>query len=140
MGRRRVQPFADARSTGERRPDYGADQRRRRAFVRSYLREHGEQVERGIWRCTCELCGRSLVLPLSEWWADHVTAVADGGSEDGPLQLSCKACQITQGSRVANAHNPRAVPRKRPPEAHPGAIAPQSAGAGKPRGYRGQRR
>ena len=51
-----------------------------------------------------------------------MTPVALGGSEDGPLRLSCAECQIKQGSKVANAVNPKAVPRRRPKEDHPGFI------------------
>ena len=114
--------FSGARGSRDRRPGYAADQRRRRAFVASDLRQHGEQVERGIWRARCELCRHVKTLPLSHWWADHVHAVADGGSEHGPLRLSCKACQIAQGSAVANARNPKAQSRKRAEEKHPGVL------------------
>ncbi len=106
----------------DRRPGYVADHKRRRAFVVAHLRQHGEQVERGVWRARCQVCGHVKTLRISDYWADHVTPVAAGGSEHGPLQLSCKACQITQGSQVANARNPKAVPRKRPPEDHPGRL------------------
>jgi len=111
-------PFSGGRRP---RPGYEADRRRRREFVRTQLRQHGEREGAG-WRAQCQVCGHVRVLPISRWWADHVTPVALGGSEDGPLRLSCAECQIKQGSKVANAVNPKAVPRRRPKEDHPGFI------------------
>jgi hypothetical protein len=110
------------RSARERRPGFAVEQRRRRAFVRSQLRQHGQEVSRGVWLATCQVCGKTKTLPLSRWWADHITPVALGGSESGPLQLSCAECQIKQGSAVGNAVNPMAQPRKRSPEEHPGMV------------------
>lgn len=114
--------FQGTRHSHDRRPGYAADQRRRRAFVAGYLRLHGEQVQRGVWRARCSLCGQVKTLPLSDWWADHVDPVASGGRERGELRLSCKACQLRQGSQVGNARNPMAQPRKRKAERHPGLL------------------
>lgn len=110
----------------ERRPGYASDQKRRRAFVAAHLRQHGEQVRRGIWRARCPLCGHVKELPISDWWADHVDPVAAGGTERGELRLSCKECQLRQGSQVGNSRNPLAQSRKRKPEPHPGRINPSS--------------
>jgi len=120
-----VSAFSGARGTGQRRPGYAADQRRRRAVVSAHLHEHGHQVEHGVWQARCAVCGQVKTLRISDWWADHVDPVAAGGREQGELRLSCKACQIQQGSQVGNARNPRAQSRKRAPEPHPGAISPE---------------
>ena len=114
--------FRGARSPRERRPDFDADRRRRRAFVKRELREHGMDMGDGTWAARCQVCGESKALPLRDWWADHIDPVAGGGPESGPLRLSCKACQVRQGSRVANARNPLAQPRRRPEEPHPGVT------------------
>ena len=124
MSRRRT-PFAGARPSQERRPDYDADRKRRRAFVRQHLRDNGQEVDRGVWLATCQVCGQVRALPLSDWWADHIHVVARGGSEHGPLRLSCKLCQLKQGSTVANERNPLAQSRKRAQEQHPGAVLPE---------------
>ena len=121
MGRRRVKPFADARR-GPRSTEYTRDQPRRRRFVKAWLRDHAEQVERDVWRCECQVCHRTLTLPLPQWTADHIHPVALGGDESGPLQLACAQCQRVQAAHVANKVNPRAQPRRRPAEPHPGAI------------------
>ena len=120
--------FDGTRQARERRPEYEADRKRRRAFVTAHLRQHGVREGQGVWTAVCQVCGVRKTLPLSEWWADHIHAVADGGSEHGPLRISCKACQITQGSQVANARNPRAQPRRRQQEDHPGLINKKDPG------------
>lgn len=121
MGRRRVKPFADARQ-GPRSAEYTRDQSRRRRFVKTWLREHGEQVGPNVWRCECQVCRQTLTLPLPQWTADHIHPVALGGDESGPLQLACAHCQQKQASAIGNARNPRAQPRRRQSEPHPGAI------------------
>jgi hypothetical protein len=107
----------------KRRPGYDAERKRRRAFVRAHLRQHGERID-GKWQAVCQVCGRTRILPLARWWADHVTPVALGGDEHGPLRLSCAECQVKQGSQVANAVNPMARARKRKEERHPGLLNP----------------
>ncbi|WP_207974577.1 HNH endonuclease [Parafrankia sp. BMG5.11] len=37
----------------------------------------------------------------SDLTADHVTPVAAGGREDGPLTVRCRACNSAKGARVA---------------------------------------
>jgi hypothetical protein len=119
----RGKAFAGARSASERRPDYQADRKRRREFVRQHLHDHGERMSDSTWKASCQCCGKVKTLPFSDWWADHVHAVAQGGSEHGDLRLSCKECQLRQGSAVGNARNPMAVSRKRKGERHPGDLS-----------------
>jgi hypothetical protein len=114
--------FDGGRTQGERRPGYAADRKRRRKFVEHALRADGVRTPDGQWRATCTVCRQTMTLPLSDWWADHITPVAQRGEEGGPLRLSCKYCQIKQASMVGNARNPRAQPRKREPEKHPGDL------------------
>lgn len=76
----------------------------------------------GTWTARCRVCGAQCRLALRDWWADHITPVSQGGSEEGELRLSCKQCQLTQGSRLGNARNPLAQSRKREEERHPGRI------------------
>jgi hypothetical protein len=104
-----------------RRPGYAALSRRRREFVRRHLKDHGTHVGDGLWQAQCCVCSRTLTLPMREWWADHITPVAMGGREDGPLQLSCGDCQRKQGSVIGNARN-WTHQRKREPEKHPGVV------------------
>lgn len=110
------------RSPSERRPGYAADRKRRRKFVEHALRADGIREGDGQWRATCTVCKQTMTLPLSDWWADHILPVAERGEEGGPLRLSCKYCQLKQASRVGNARNPMARPRKREEEKHPGDL------------------
>ena len=87
--------------TRQSRPGYDAERRRRRAFVKAELHHVGEHLGNNVWLAVCELCGVPKALPFSEWWADHVHPVALGGSEAGPLRLSCASCQRRQGARLA---------------------------------------
>ena len=114
--------FRGGRSPSERRPGYSRDAKRRRKFVERALRQDGERVGSDEWRAVCTVCKQLMTLPLSDWWADHINPVAEGGEEGGPLRLSCKHCQLRQASRVGNARNPLAQSRKREPEKHPGDL------------------
>ena len=118
----RGEAFRTTRATGERRPGYSRDAKRRRKFVERALRKDGERVAPGEWRAVCTVCKQLMTLPLSDWWADHIVPVADRGEEGGPLRLSCKYCQLKQASRVGNARNPMAQSRKREEEKHPGDL------------------
>lgn len=91
-------PFRFAQSGPNRTPrrvSYAERQRRKRC-VDQWLAEYG------AW---CPECG------AVEWYddgtkvvitADHVTPVALGGAEDGPLKAMCKRCQSSQGARIRN--------------------------------------
>lgn len=76
----------------------------------------------GQWRAVCHVCKQLMTLPLGDWQADHIQPVAIRGDETGPLQLSCVYCQRKQASKIGNARNPMAQPRKREEEPHPGDI------------------
>jgi 5-methylcytosine-specific restriction endonuclease McrA len=55
-----------------------------------------------VWLAVCHVCGKPKVLPVREWWADHIVPVVQGGHECGALRLSCASCQRKQGARVAH--------------------------------------
>jgi len=95
-------PFAYAAPTRDRRPDYDRERRRRRKFVRDQLNMHGVHIGDGVWAATCATCGRSKSLPIRDWLADHITPVSAGGSESGPLRLSCVQCQRRQGGHIGS--------------------------------------
>ncbi len=82
-----------------RRPGYDAERRRRRQFVKDMLSATGTYLGDGLWLANCTLCHRRLALPLAQWTADHVIPIAAGGTESGPLRLSCMRCQRAQGGR-----------------------------------------
>ena len=58
---------------------------------------------------------------------DHIRPVSMGGGEDDTnLQaIHSRPCHAAKTAREANARNPRAVPRKRAPEEHPGVVRPK---------------
>ncbi len=74
----------------ERRPGYGAAERRRRAdAVTQWRDEHGDMCP-GYQRPP---------HPASDLTADHVISVASGGREDGPLVVLCRSCNSRKGAR-----------------------------------------
>jgi len=79
--------FANGVPSRQRRPGWDAGRKRREAIVKQHRAQYGD------W---CPLCGRSEVK-LS---ADHITPVALGGSEDGPLRVACMDCQHKQAGHV----------------------------------------
>lgn len=90
-----------------RRPGYERERRRRRQFVRDRLNMQGVHLGDGVWQATCTTCWQVKSLPVRDWFADHIIPVAAGGSEDGPLRLSCAACQRRQGGLIANRRQRR---------------------------------
>lgn len=74
---------AKPRPHSERRPEYGAAERERRAeVVRAWRAEFGD------W---CPGYG----VPAhnsTDLTADHLKAVAAGGAEQGPLSVLCRSC------------------------------------------------
>lgn len=67
----------------------------------------------------CHVCGHRGANGV-----DHIVAAIDGGSEDDTnlAAIHEHPCHAAKTSREANRHNPRAIPRKRKPESHPGRI------------------
>lgn len=73
----------------QRRPYSWREQQRRKAAVDAWVAERGY---------VCPGWQRE-----SHWstdlTADHIQAVADGGSEDGPLVVLCRPCNSRKGKR-----------------------------------------
>jgi 5-methylcytosine-specific restriction endonuclease McrA len=65
---------------------------------------------------------------------DHIVPVSAGGSEDDSNLASIheRPCHAAKTAQEANARNPKAIPRKRAPEQHPGMI--QSVAMNSPSG------
>jgi 5-methylcytosine-specific restriction protein A len=74
---------ARVRPHRERRPEYGAAERERRAaVVRAWRAEYGD------W---CP--GYGVPAHVSaDLTADHLVSVRSGGREDGPLGVLCRSC------------------------------------------------
>ena len=69
----------------------------------------------------CRLCGK----PANA--VDHIIPASQGGTDDdGNLAAICSSCHGRKTAQEANARNPRAQPRRRQEETHPGTIAPQT--------------
>lgn len=78
------------RGKREQRP-YTAPERQRRAeAVAAWRATHGD------W---CPGWGGRPAHPSVDLTADHVTAVAAGGREDGPLVVLCRSCNGSKGAR-----------------------------------------
>ena len=94
------QPFK-GRSGQNRQPRPGynssAEIRRRRKVVAQFLAENGQTNDDGLLIALCPQCGHWRV----KFIADHITPIAEGGSEDGPLQVHCSVCSGRQGARLA---------------------------------------
>lgn len=73
--------------------------------------------DRGI----CYLCRRPGANQV-----DHVVPASQGGGEEDSNLAAIHEypCHAAKTAREANAANPMAKPRKRDPEAHPGAARP----------------
>ena len=58
---------------------------------------------------------------------DHVVATSNGGSDedDNLAAIHSQPCHARKTAAEANARNPRAQPRKRAEEVHPGDIRPE---------------
>jgi ribosomal protein S27AE len=90
------------RQRGERRlarPEYNTSQerRRRKAAVDAFLAEHGHTLPNGDVIARCPECGEVR----ARFIADHVTSIAEGGAEDGPLRVHCARCSGRQGARLS---------------------------------------
>lgn len=72
----------------------------------------------------CYICGKPGANQV-----DHIRPASQGGGdEDSNLAaIHEHPCHAAKTAREANARNPRAVPRKRAPEAHPGLIRPEQS-------------
>lgn len=77
-----VTETARTRAKRQRRPYTSTEQTRRRAAVDAHRRQHGD------W---CPGWQRAP-HPATDLTADHVTPVAAGGHETGPLQVLCRSC------------------------------------------------
>jgi 5-methylcytosine-specific restriction endonuclease McrA len=66
----------------------------RRPMRRTYAEQQrrAQQVQAQSW---CSGCGTTLDLT-----AEHLTPVAQGGSEDGPLTTLCRPCNAKRGARL----------------------------------------
>lgn len=92
-----------ARQRTERRlerPERGssAETRRRAAVVAAFMAEHGRQCANGDVIARCPECRQMR----ARFVADHVVAIALGGSEDGELRVHCVSCSGRQGATIAN--------------------------------------
>ena len=80
-----------------------------------------ERVRRRVLRrdgYRCYVCGAEGASQV-----DHIIPVSRGGTDDeSNLASICNACHAAKTSREANARNPKAAPRKRQPERHPGFV------------------
>lgn len=89
-----------------------AEKRRRAAFVAEYRKTWGDWCPG--WRRPEHYVDHAT-NPIT---ADHVTAVAAGGAEDGPLQALCRSCNSTKKDgrprgRVTVRRTPPAEPSRR---------------------------
>lgn len=75
-----------------RRPRESKPERRRR--------EDAVSAHRAVYGDWCPGWGDRLPHEASDLTADHITPVAAGGPEDGPLAVLCRACN---GAKGANA-------------------------------------
>ena len=65
--------------------------------MRDFLNEHGFMLSDGVTKAAhCPECREVRV----KWVADHVVPLAEGGTEDGALQVHCKTCSGRQGARI----------------------------------------
>ena len=65
--------------------------------MRDFLNEHGFLLSDGkTMAARCPECRAVKV----KWVADHVVPLAEGGTEDGALQVHCKTCSGRQGARI----------------------------------------
>jgi hypothetical protein len=88
-------PFEQSSPRKQRRPGYD----RHRALRRKAVVEWKD-----IWGLYCPLCGHKDIFrdgsPV-RLTADHISPVALGGAEDGPLSVHCYRCQAKQGGMIA---------------------------------------
>ncbi|AWZ25663.1 hypothetical protein CEJ39_17155 [Rhodococcus pyridinivorans] len=77
-----------------------AELKRRRATVDAWRQQHGD------W-CPGYQRPPHHSTQLS---ADHITPVALGGAQDGPLGVLCISCNARKGNRVQHGHDPRGTP------------------------------
>ena len=90
------------RERGDRvlaRPDYNstAQVKRRRRAVDLFLLDNAVPTDDGRLVAVCPQCGSWR----SKFVADHVVPIAEGGTEDGALQVHCSVCSGRQGAMLA---------------------------------------
>ena len=68
----------------------------------------------------CYLCGKPGANQV-----DHVIPASQGGSDedDNLAAVHMRPCHAAKTAREANAVNPKAQPRRRPQERHPGSLS-----------------
>lgn len=68
----------------------------------------------------CYICGKQGADQV-----DHIVPASQGGGDEDEnlAAIHESPCHAAKTAREANARNPKAVPRKRKPEAHPGFIS-----------------
>lgn len=71
----------------------------------------------------CYICGRPGASQI-----DHIVPASQGGGDEDEnlAAVHQHPCHARKTAREANAKNPKAVPRRRAPEKHPGEISPAS--------------
>jgi 5-methylcytosine-specific restriction protein A len=84
----RIRDNATLHGKRARRPYTNAEQARRAATVQAWRAWHGD------W---CPGWQRAPHA-ATDLTADHITPVAAGGSEDGPLTVLCRACNGSKGA------------------------------------------
>ena len=94
-------PRQRTQATAERRPDYNSwpERRRRQKTVADWLAVHGRKCANGDIIARCPECHTMR----ARFIADHITPIAEGGSEDGPLAVHCGSCSARQGDRLSKA-------------------------------------
>lgn len=76
----------------QRRPDFTWAERQRRAKTVAAWRAENGDICPGY---------RTPPHPSADLTADHITPVAAGGAEDGPLAVLCRTCNGRKASRSA---------------------------------------
>lgn len=86
---RREQERAHTRAKRAKRPLTAAEIKRRRDAVDAHRARYGNWCPG--WRCPPHAS--------ADLTADHVRAVAQGGAEDGPLEVLCRGCNGRKSDR-----------------------------------------
>lgn len=107
LGCQNPQHQKQPKQRGERklaRPEYNssAQIRRRRETVAEWLSVHGIKLANGDLIARCPDCKQMR----ARFIADHITPIALGGSEDGPLTVHCASCSGKQGAAITNRRRP----------------------------------
>ena len=94
--------WQDSQPTKDRRPDYVtyAERKRRKDTVDAWLEQHSHGNVHGKQVAICPDCHQAR----ASWVADHITPMARGGDESGPLRVHCVSCSRKQGARLAGEH------------------------------------